>query len=119
MTHVPQRRTVVDPIRQPPCGPVATTHCVDDGPMLSTADRDDVAVLRIEHGRVGALDVDLLNALTQAVTASDRALVITGSGSSFSAGVDLRQILDGGRPYTEALLAALTRTFRAVFDHPR
>ncbi len=87
--------------------------------MLVTEDRDEVAVLRIEHGRVGALDVELLDALTEAVTASDRALVITGSGSSFSAGVDLRQILDGGRPYTEELLAALSRTFRAVFDHPR
>jgi enoyl-CoA hydratase len=96
-----------------------TPRCVDDGPMLITEDRDEVAVLRIEHGRVGALDVELLNALTEAVTASDRALVITGSGSSFSAGVDLRRILDGGRPYTEELLAALSRTFRVVFDHPR
>ncbi|SFT57666.1 enoyl-CoA hydratase [Geodermatophilus amargosae] len=87
--------------------------------MLITEDRGDVAVLRIEHGRVGALDVELLDALTEAVTASDRALVITGSGASFSAGVDLRRILDGGRPYTEGLLAALSRTFRAVFDHPR
>ena len=96
-----------------------TPRSVDDGPMLITEDRDEVAVLRIEHGRVGALDVELLNALTEAVTASDRALVITGSGSSFSAGVDLRRILDGGQPYTEELLAALSRTFRVVFDHPR
>jgi enoyl-CoA hydratase len=87
--------------------------------MLITEERDDVAVLRIEHGRVGALDVELLDALTEAVTASDRALVITGTGSSFSAGVDLRRILEGRRPYTEALLTALSRTFRAVFDHPR
>ncbi|MGY1731731.1 enoyl-CoA hydratase/isomerase family protein [Geodermatophilus sp. SYSU D01045] len=87
--------------------------------MLSTEDRDGVAVLRIEHGRVGALDVELLDALTGAVTATDRALVVTGTGSSFSAGVDLRRILDGGRPYTEQLLTALSRTFRAVFDHPR
>jgi enoyl-CoA hydratase len=87
--------------------------------MLSTEDRDDIAVLRIEHGRVGALDVELLDALTEAVTAADRAVVITGSGSSFSAGVDLRQVLDGGRSYTDELLVALSRTFRAVFDHPR
>ncbi|WNV77682.1 enoyl-CoA hydratase/isomerase family protein [Geodermatophilus sp. DSM 44513] len=87
--------------------------------MLTTENRGDVAVLRIEHGRVGALDVELLDALTEAVTATDRAVVVTGSGSSFSAGVDLRRVLDGGRPYTEELLAALSRTFRAVFDHPR
>ena len=87
--------------------------------MLITEDLGDVAVLRIQHGRVGALDVELLNALAEAVAASDRALVLTGSGSCFSAGVDLRRILDGGRPYTEELLAALSRTFRVVFDHPR
>jgi enoyl-CoA hydratase len=87
--------------------------------MLITEDHDDVVVLRIEHGRVGALDVELLNALTEAVTASDRAVIITGNGASFSAGVDLRRILDGGRPYTEELLAALSRAFRVVFDHPR
>jgi enoyl-CoA hydratase len=87
--------------------------------MLITETRDDVTVLRIEHGRVGALDVELLDALAEAVSASDRALVITGSGSAFSAGVDLRRILDGGRPYTEQLLTALTRLFRVVFDHPR
>jgi enoyl-CoA hydratase len=87
--------------------------------MLITETRDDVTVLRIEHGRVGALDVELLDALAEAVGASDRALVITGSGSAFSAGVDLRRILDGGRAYTEELLTALTRLFRVVFDHPR
>jgi enoyl-CoA hydratase len=87
--------------------------------MLITEDRGEVSVLRIEHGRVGALDVELLDDLTDAVTTSGTALVITGSGACFSAGVDLRRILDGGPSYTEQLLAALSRTFRAVFDHPR
>jgi enoyl-CoA hydratase len=87
--------------------------------MLNVEERDDVAVVRIEHGRVGAMDAELLDALTEAVRASDRALVITGTGSAFSAGVDLRRILDGGRPYTEGFLVALSRMFRAVFDHPR
>jgi enoyl-CoA hydratase len=87
--------------------------------MLSIEERDEVAVVRIEHGRVGAMDAELLDALTDAVGASDRALVFTGTGSAFSAGVDLRRILDGGQPYTEAFLTALSRMFRAVFDHPR
>ncbi|MBB3084604.1 hypothetical protein [Geodermatophilus sabuli] len=37
--------------------------------MLIAEDRDEVAALRIEHGRVGALDVELLDSLTEAVTA--------------------------------------------------
>ena len=87
--------------------------------MLTTEDRGDVTVVRIEHGRVGAMDAELLDAVTDAVTASDRGLVLTGTGSAFSAGVDLRRILDGGRPYTEAFLTSLSRMFRTVFDHPR
>lgn len=90
-----------------------------DGGMLITEDRGDVTVVRIEHGPVNALDLDLLEALTATVTGSDRALVLTGTGSAFSAGVDLRRIIDGGREYTEAFLAALSRMFRAVFEHPR
>lgn len=99
--------------------PAVPRRGVHDGPVLVAEDHGEVTVLRIDHGRVGALDVELLDALTQAVTGSDRALVLTGTGSSFSAGVDLRRILDGGRPYTGQLLAALSRTFRAVFDSPR
>jgi enoyl-CoA hydratase len=87
--------------------------------VLTTEERDGVTVLRIEHGRVGALDVELLDALTEAVTASGTALVVTGSGACFSAGVDLRRILDGGPSYTDALLTALSRTYRTLFDHPR
>lgn len=87
--------------------------------MLITEEHGDVAVVRIEHGPVNALDLELLEALTAAVTGSDRTLVITGTGSAFSAGVDLRRILDGGASYTADFLTALSRTFRAVFDHPR
>ena len=65
------------------------------------------------------MDAELLDALTAAVTATDRALLITGAGSSFSAGVDLRRILDGGPDYAADFLTALSRMFRAVFDHPR
>jgi enoyl-CoA hydratase len=87
--------------------------------MLTVEEDGDVAVVRMEHGRVNALDLELLEALTSAVTGTDRALVLTGTGSAFSAGVDLRRILDGGPRYTEDFLAALSRMFRAVFDHPR
>jgi enoyl-CoA hydratase len=92
---------------------------VQDGRMLTIEERDDVAVLRMEHGRVNAMDVELLDALTEAVTATDRALLITGTGSAFSAGVELRRMLDGGPAYAADFLPALTRMFRAVFDHPR
>ena len=87
--------------------------------MLNIEELGDVTVLRLEHGRVNAMDVELLDALTAAVTATDRALLITGTGTAFSAGVDLRRILDGGPTYVADFLVALSRMFSAVFDHPR
>ena len=45
-------------------------------------------------------------------------MVITGAGTAFSAGVDLQQIVDGGRSYGREFLPALSAAFLAVFDHP-
>jgi enoyl-CoA hydratase len=60
----------------------------------------------------------LLRALPDAVTHAPGPLVITGAGRSFSAGLDLRCILQEEDSYTAALLAALCDALLAVFDHP-
>jgi enoyl-CoA hydratase len=79
---------------------------------------DGVTVLKLVRPPVNALDLRLLDELTAAMRAVEGPVVISGSGSCFSAGVDLRAILDGGREYTEAFLPSLITAFRAVFDHP-
>ena len=88
--------------------------------MLETEDRSGVTVLRLRHGKVNALDTELLRAITAAINGLDpaAAVVITGAGSAFSAGVDLKRIVDGGQDYVRDFLPALTQTFLAVFDHP-
>jgi enoyl-CoA hydratase len=88
--------------------------------MLETEDRSGVTVLRLQHGKVNALDTELLRAITAAMRDLDpaSAVVITGHGSAFSAGVDLKRIVDGGQPYVREFLPALTEMFLAVFDHP-
>jgi enoyl-CoA hydratase len=89
--------------------------------MISIEQYDEVLVLRLEHGRVNALDLELCVAIrtTLADHAEAGAIVLTGSGSTFSAGVDLKRIADGGAPYVEKFLPALSDAFLAVFDHPR
>jgi enoyl-CoA hydratase len=81
----------------------------------------DVHVVRMRHGTVNALDLELLLALRETFTGlrSARAVVLTGEGRSFSAGVDLRRLLDGGAAYTAEFLPALSAACRAVFEHPR
>jgi len=89
--------------------------------MISVEEQGDVSVVRLENGPVNVLDLELLRALTETLRglSGAGALVLTGAGRAFSAGVDLRRILDGGREYAEAFLPALTAAFRAVFEHPR
>ena len=47
------------------------------------------------------------------------AVVLTGAGTVFSAGVDLRRIVEGGPAYVREFLPALSRAFLAVFDQTR
>jgi len=88
--------------------------------MLDLEERGEVTILRLQHEKVNALDLELLLAITEAMRAVDQArpVVITGSGSTFSAGVDLQRIVAGGPSYVEEFLPALSESFMAIFDHP-
>jgi enoyl-CoA hydratase len=88
--------------------------------MLNITDRNGVQLVELEHGKVNALDLELLEALIEAFHAADpqRPIVLTGAGRAFSAGVDLRRIVDEGESYTPRFLDALSASFLAVFDHP-
>jgi enoyl-CoA hydratase len=88
--------------------------------VLDTEERSGVSVLRLQHGKVNALDLELVRAITAAMgtVAPERAVVITGAGSAFSAGVDLRRIVEGGEAYVREFLPALAEMFMAVFCHP-
>ena len=88
--------------------------------MLDVEQRSGVRLVRLRHGKVNALDLELLQAITAAMRGADEnaAVVITGSGTAFSAGVDLRRIVAGGPSYVQEFLPALSGAFMAIFDHP-
>ncbi|MFI6316450.1 enoyl-CoA hydratase/isomerase family protein [Nonomuraea sp. NPDC050556] len=89
--------------------------------MIETSERDGVAVLTLNHGPVNALDLEVLSALPHVLAdvAGARAVVLTGSGRAFSAGVDLKRIVDGGREYVAAFLPALSVAALSLFEHPK
>src|SRR3954453_3321203 len=93
----------------------------ENSAVIQVDQQGNVAVVRLEHGKVNALDLELLRAIrtTMREVASADAIVVTGAGSAFSAGVDLRRIVDGGAAYAEEFLPALSEAFLAVFDCPR
>ncbi|MEM6675516.1 MAG: enoyl-CoA hydratase/isomerase family protein [Planctomycetota bacterium] len=79
----------------------------------------DVVVLRFAHGKASALDTEFLVELERRMRAFEegdgRACILTGTGRIFSAGVDLKRLLDGGDEYLAEFLPALERAFTALF----
>lgn len=100
------------------------------GRFHDVLERDDidvdgvpVAVLRMAHGPVNAMDLELCQALAErfrglAVDPA-RAVVVTGTDRAFSAGVDLKRCAAGGDPYVEKFIPALADAFRAAFELPK
>ena len=89
--------------------------------MITVSTRGSVAVVQLDHGKVNALDLELLTAISSTMMelAEAPAVVLTGSGSVFCAGVDLHRIVDGGLDYVGEFLALLSTALLAVYDHPR
>ncbi len=83
---------------------------------------DGVTLVQFDHGPVSALDLEFLLALrAELAELSDtgKALVLTGTGSAFSAGVDLFRILDGGPDYVAQFIPALSGAFDDLFAYRR
>ncbi len=91
--------------------------------MIERQDRDGVRILCLAHGKVSALDLELCEALlAELKTAQDdpvRAVVITGRGSSFSAGVDLFRLIKDGPEYGQRFLPVLDAVLRSALSFPK
>lgn len=90
--------------------------------MIEESASGDVAILRLAHGKASALDLELVNGLAARLDglarADVRAVVLTGTGSIFSAGVDLFKLVDGGSDYVARFLPAMDRMFETLFTFP-
>jgi len=90
--------------------------------MIDVKSQDGIAVLTLAHGKANALDNEFCKALAarfMALRVGDtKAVVITGQGKIFSAGVDLIRVSEGGADYVRKFLPALHRLYDAVFNHP-
>ena len=92
--------------------------------MLHRDLQDGVMVLRLDHRKAHALDVELCRAISDAVSEiaaspTVRAVVLTGTGSIFCAGVDMFRVLEGGPGYVDEFVPALDYTMKSLFQLPR
>jgi enoyl-CoA hydratase len=91
--------------------------------MIEVAIDDGIAIVTMRHGKANALDIELCDALTEAFEDlcgdEAQAVVLTGQGRMFSAGVDLIRLDEGGADYVREFLPALARLCQAAFYHPK
>jgi enoyl-CoA hydratase len=92
--------------------------------MLERDLTDGILTIRMAHGKASALDLELCRALLSAfeeAAADDDvgAVVITGTGSIFSAGVDLLRMISAGGDYVQTFVEALDAALRGLFVFPK
>src|SRR4029077_2587957 len=87
--------------------------------MFDVTHRGPVAVLQMIHGKANAMDIEFCRELTAQVHACAQspagALVITGQGKMFSAGVDLPRLIGGGAAYAREFVPAMNHAFETLF----
>lgn len=92
--------------------------------MLDRSSNLGILTLRLAHGKASAMDLELCETLRtelESVAGSDdvKAVILTGTGSIFSAGVDLPRMINAGGDYAPRFVEALDGVLRALFLFPR
>lgn len=91
--------------------------------MIQLEQRDSVTILRLARGKGNALNIELcaalIDTLEQLERDSSKAVVITGQGNVFGAGVDLPALVAGGADYVRQFLPLLQRAFEKVATFPK
>lgn len=91
--------------------------------MINKKEKGQVLVLQMAQGKVNALDIELCQALIdslhEAENAPARAVVLTGEGSTFSAGIDLFRLLKEDKDYTLRLINIFAKCLIELSTFPK
>ena len=91
--------------------------------MFDITQQGGIAVLRMAHGKANAMDLEFCQSMGERLEeikkSSSKALVLTGEGNIFSAGLDLVRVLEEGCDYLRKLAPALSEVFGKLFLFPK
>jgi enoyl-CoA hydratase/carnithine racemase len=91
--------------------------------MIEFESRGAVTIMRLARGKGNALDMEfsrrIIDALGELERSDARAVVMTGQGSVFGAGVDLPAIVAGGIDYVRSFLGTMITAFERLVEFPK
>ena len=91
--------------------------------MMDVATDGGITVLTMKHGKANALDTEfcetLAARLSELARANAKAVVLTGQGTMFCAGVDLKRVSASGADYIRAFLPSLHKLYDTAFNFPK
>jgi enoyl-CoA hydratase len=91
--------------------------------VIERRDSDGIRTLKLAHGKVSAMDLELGEALIgefkEAADPSVTAVIVTGTGASFSAGVDLFRLIKDGPEYARRFVPVLDEFLLATLTFPK
>ncbi len=91
--------------------------------MIDISEQGEIAIVTMRHGKANAMDLEFCEAIAahfeELKKSKAKAVVLTGEGKIFSAGVDLVRAPDGGADYFYKFLPAMSKAFVTVFFFPK
>jgi enoyl-CoA hydratase/carnithine racemase len=119
----PERRGSEPVATLPLLKPMGKDRMVTDTPQfqrITMSRTDRTAVLTLASDKVNALDREVLDEVVACVDLCEQdprigALIVTGAGSLFSAGVNVKDVLEHDQAHTRELLSALSTAIVALF----
>jgi enoyl-CoA hydratase len=91
--------------------------------MIELQDRGPVTTARMVRGKGNALNCEMLEALIDTLDRLERttarAVILTGQGNVFGAGVDLPALVEGGAEYVRRFVPLMQRGFERLATFPK
>jgi enoyl-CoA hydratase len=91
--------------------------------LIEISEQEQVTVLTMKYGTANAQNLEFCREITSTFEelrrSSTRAVVLTGQGRIFCAGVDLVRLTNEGAAYVEEFLPALSKMFETIFFFPK
>jgi enoyl-CoA hydratase len=92
--------------------------------MLEVSRAGTVLTIKLAYGKANTQDTEFCQELinrfeNERENPETRAIILTGQGRIFSAGVNLVKVLEGGPDYVREFLPILSKMFETIFFYPK